>query len=80
MPGAIDLAVVVVLAAAVLDSVDACIAKGVRAICVISAGFGECDEEGRALGRELVERVWARATPRRANCMGVLNADPDVSA
>ena len=48
IPGPVDLAVIVVPAAQVLAAVDDCIAKRVRAICVISAGFSECDAEGRA--------------------------------
>ena len=43
IPGPVDLAVIVVPAAQVLQAVDDCIAKKVRAICVISAGFSECD-------------------------------------
>ena len=79
VPGPIDLAVVVVPAAAVLHSVDACIAKGVRAICVISAGFSECGEEGRARERELVERIrLAGCRLIGPNCMGLLNTDPAV--
>jgi acetate---CoA ligase (ADP-forming) len=79
VPGPIDLAVVVVPAATVLATVDACIAKGVRAIYVISAGFSECGEEGRARERDLVERV-RRAGCRLIgpNCMGLLNTNPAV--
>ena len=61
--------------------VDDCLAKGVPAICIISAGFGECSDEGRAL-----EQRDRRARPARAgcrmigpNCMGLLNTDPAVS-
>ena len=63
IPGPIDLAVVVVPAAQVLAAVDDCIAKGVRAICVISAGFSECDAEGRARERVLLERVRRGGLP-----------------
>jgi acetate---CoA ligase (ADP-forming) len=79
VPNAIDLAVVVVPAASVLTAVDECIAKGVRAICVISAGFSECGEEGRAGERELVDRI-RRAGCRLIgpNCMGLLNTDPAI--
>ena len=77
--GPIDLAVIVVPAAAVLTAVDSCIAKGVRAICVISAGFSECGEEGRARERELVERIrLAGCRLIGPNCMGLLNTDPAV--
>ena len=43
----VDLAVIAVPAAQVPAAVDDCLAKGVPAICIISAGFGECSDEGR---------------------------------
>jgi acetyl coenzyme A synthetase (ADP forming)-like protein len=79
VPQTIDLAMIVVPAARVLAAVDECIAKGVRAICVISAGFSECDAAGRAREAELLDRV-RRAGCRLIgpNCMGLLNTDPAV--
>jgi acetyl coenzyme A synthetase (ADP forming)-like protein len=79
IPGDVDLAVVAVPARAVLDVVDECIAKNVRGICVISAGFSECGPEGVALEAALVDRV-RRAGCRLVgpNCMGLLNTDPAV--
>ncbi|NQW02966.1 MAG: GNAT family N-acetyltransferase, partial [Acidobacteria bacterium] len=44
--GPVDLAVVVVPAAHVLGVVEECIAKGVKALVVISAGFSEVGTEG----------------------------------
>jgi len=79
IPDAVDLAVVVVPAAQVLAAVDDCIAKGVPAICVISAGFGECDAAGRERERELLEKVRAAGCRLIGpNCMGLLNTDPAV--
>jgi acyl-CoA synthetase (NDP forming) len=79
IPGAVDLAVIVVPAGEVLTAVDDCINKHVRAICIISAGFSECDAEGRAREAALVEKV-RRAGCRLIgpNCMGLLNTDPAV--
>ena len=79
IPGPVDLAVIVVPAVRVLDAVDDCIDKGVRAICVISAGFSESDAEGRAREALLVERI-RRAGCRLIgpNCMGLLNTDEGV--
>jgi len=77
IPGEIDLAVVAVPAAAVEAVVDDCIAKGVRAIVVISAGFGEIGGEGRAREAALLEKVRnAGIRMIGPNCMGVLNTDP----
>jgi acetyl coenzyme A synthetase (ADP forming)-like protein len=79
IPGPVDLAVIVVPAERVLAAVDDCIAKNVRAICVISAGFGECDDEGRAREAVLVDRIrQAGCRLVGPNCMGLLNTDPAV--
>jgi acetyl coenzyme A synthetase (ADP forming)-like protein len=79
IPVAVDLAMIVVPADQVLAAVDDCITKGVRAICVISAGFSECDAAGRAREAELLDKV-RRAGCRLIgpNCMGLLNTDPAV--
>jgi len=79
IPGAVDLAMIVVPAEDVLAAVDDCISKSVPAICVISAGFSECDATGRAREAMLIDKV-RRAGCRLIgpNCMGLLNTDPAV--
>lgn len=80
IPGPIDLAVIAVPAGEVLAVVDDCVRKGVRGLCVITAGFGESDAAGRAREAELLSRVRAAGCRLIGpNCMGLLNADPDVS-
>jgi acetyl coenzyme A synthetase (ADP forming)-like protein len=79
IPGEVDLAVVVVPAALVLGVVEQCIAKGVKALVVISAGFGEVGAEGRALEATLLDTVrQAGVRMVGPNCMGLLNTDPAV--
>ncbi len=79
IPVPVDLAVIVVPAAHVLDAVDDCIRKSVRAICVISAGFAECDAAGQARETALVARVReAGCRLIGPNCMGLLNTSPTV--
>lgn len=80
IPFAVDLAIIVVPSAQVEPVVDDCLSKGVRAICIISAGFGECGEEGRQ--RERAMAAKARTAGCRIvgpNCMGLLNTDPRMS-
>src|SRR5262245_53456096 len=79
IPFSVDLAMLVVPAEHVLAAVDDCITKHVRAICVISAGFSECDAAGRAREAALLDKV-RRAGCRLIgpNCMGLLNTDPAV--
>jgi len=80
IPDPIDLALVVVPQPGVEGIVDEGLAAGVRGFVVITAGFGETGEAGRAAERRLREKV--RAAGGRLigpNCMGVINADPAVS-
>lgn len=80
IPGPVDLALVVVPRDFVLATVDDCLAKGVKALVVISAGFAETGEEGAALEAELREKVRAAGVRMVGpNCMGVINTDPAIS-
>lgn len=79
IPGPVDLAVIAVPASAVEQAVDDCIAKGVPAIVVVTAGFSETGEAGREVERRLRDKV-RRAGVRLIgpNCMGLVNTDPAV--
>ncbi len=79
IPGPVDLAFIVVPARYVLEVARQCGRKGVRSLVVISSGFAEVGEEGRALQAELL-RV-CRANGMRMigpNCMGIVNSDAGV--
>jgi acetyl coenzyme A synthetase (ADP forming)-like protein len=79
IPDEIDLAVLAVPASQVLAEVEACAAKGVRGIVVISAGFGELGGEGKVLQDKIVAIV--RESGMRMvgpNCLGVQNNDPQI--
>ena len=43
----------------IVDSISDCVGKGVKAGLVISAGFAELGDEGRALQAEMVQRARA---------------------
>jgi acetyl coenzyme A synthetase (ADP forming)-like protein len=80
IPDPVDLAVVMVPRGAVEGVVEECLAKGVRGLVVITAGFAETGPEGRRLEERL--RAAVRAAGVRMigpNCMGVINTDPRVS-
>jgi acetyl coenzyme A synthetase (ADP forming)-like protein len=79
VPGELDLAVIAVPAEAVLGVARDCAGKGVHALVVVSAGFGEVGARGRALQGELL-RVCRDAGIRLVgpNCLGVMNTDPAV--
>jgi len=79
VPDAIDLAVICVPCAAVSQAVDDCIAKGVKALVIISAGFGETGSAGRALEQQLLAKVRdAGIRMIGPNCMGIINTNPHV--
>jgi acetyl coenzyme A synthetase (ADP forming)-like protein len=78
-PPEIDLAVVTVPRRAVLGVVDDCAAAGVKGLLVITAGFAEIGDEGRALQHQLLEKVRGYGMRMVGpNCMGLLNARPGV--
>ena len=80
IPGEVELAVIVVPKEGVLEVVEQCGAKGVKALVVISAGFKEVGGEGVAREARLKER--AKALGMRMvgpNCMGVLSTEPAFS-
>lgn len=75
LPPGVDLAVIAVPRQWVLPVVDDCAASGVKSIVVITAGFAETDDEGRALQAALVEKVRGYGMRMVGpNCMGLLNA------
>jgi acetyl coenzyme A synthetase (ADP forming)-like protein len=72
VPGAVDLAVIAVPAAAVLDVVRQCAAKGIGGLVVLSAGFGEVgDVAAQVELRDLARRNGMRLVG--PNCVGVVN-------
>ena len=78
VPEEVELAVIAVPAAAVIDVARECGERGVRGLAVISAGFAETGHEGAERERELVE--VCRAAGMRLvgpNCLGLINTAPD---
>jgi acetyl coenzyme A synthetase (ADP forming)-like protein len=79
VPGDVNLAVICVPCARVMAVVDDCITKGVKALVIISAGFGETGAEGRALEHEILDRIrTAGIRMIGPNCMGIINTDPAI--
>ncbi|WTP62669.1 GNAT family N-acetyltransferase [Streptomyces phaeochromogenes] len=77
LPEPPDLALIAVRAEAVPEVVRECAAAGVKAVVVVSTGFGETGAAGRSTELELSR--FARASGMRLvgpNCMGVVNTTP----
>ena len=79
LPDEVDLAIIAINARFVLDTVDQCHERGIQGLVVISAGFKETGEAGRALEQALADKVKGFGmTLVGPNCLGVVNTHPDV--
>jgi acetyl coenzyme A synthetase (ADP forming)-like protein len=79
VPGPVELAVIVLPAAACVTAATECAQKGVKSLIVISPGFAETGDAGAERQRELLG-VCRRSGMRLVgpNCMGVVNLDPAI--
>lgn len=81
VPGPVDLAIVGIAPKHILPVLHECAEKGVRAVIVVSTGFGETGPEGKALEQEMLS--IARKTGMRImgpNCMGMFSAPVSLNA
>jgi len=80
IPDPIDLGMIILPPKAALNAVKDCIAKGVKGIVIVSAGFKEVGGEGAQIERE-IKTLCAKAKVRLVgpNCLGVINPSPKVS-
>jgi len=74
IPGKVELAVIAVPAAHVIDIIRQCGEKGVKAAVLISSGFSESGAEGRSRESEAVETAHRFGMRLLGpNCLGVIN-------
>ena len=79
IPGAIDLAIIVVPRDTVLPVLNDCAGKGIRSVIVISSGFAESGPEGKQAQGRLIEAVRQQGMRLIGpNCFGLLNTDPAI--
>ena len=79
IPEEVDLAIIVVNAKFVLSTIDQCHEKGIKGLCIITAGFKETGKEGAEAEKQLLAKV--REYGMRCvgpNCLGVVNTDPSI--
>ena len=79
IPDEVDLAIIVVNAKFVLSTIDQCHEKGIKGLCIITAGFKETGKEGAEVEKQLLAKV--REYGMRCvgpNCLGVVNTHPDI--
>ena len=81
VPTDVDLVLVLVNAKFVPDVVDQAIAKKVKGIVIISAGFKEVSHEGAVIEKTMAEKARAAGIPLVGpNCLGVINAECGLNA
>ncbi len=81
VPAPVDLAVICVPGERVLDAVQGALTAGVKAICVISAGFAEMGAEGAVRQDDLLALVRAHgARLIGPNCLGIAATGPRLNA
>ena len=81
IPDPIDLVVICLPGQYVLEAADEALRAGVRALCVISAGFAETGRGGIERQERLLELVRAHgARLIGPNCLGIAVAEPRLNA
>lgn len=74
VPYGIDLAIMVVAASAVRETLEACIARGIRSAVCFASGFAEAGEEGRREQEEIGRIARENGLPLLGpNCVGYYN-------
>jgi acetyl coenzyme A synthetase (ADP forming)-like protein len=77
----IDLGVICLPGTAVLEAAEEALGAGMRALCVVSAGFAEIGAEGIERQEQLVALVRAHgARLLGPNCLGIAAAAPQLNA
>jgi acetate---CoA ligase (ADP-forming) len=81
LPETVDLAVICLPGAHVLEAAESALRAGVRALCVISAGFAETGSDGRERQERLLAAVRAHGGRLIGpNCLGIAVAAPSLNA
>ena len=79
--GPVDLAVIGIPASVVQGAVEDCVAKGVKGLIIVTAGYGETGTEGKKLEDEIAKTVQASGTRLVGpNCIGIINTAASLNA
>ena len=80
VPGPVNLGVLIIPASGAPRVVDEAIAKGVKGLVIISAGFKEVGHEGHELENKVRDKVQEAGIPLIGpNCLGIINTDSTVN-
>ncbi|TFF93306.1 MAG: hypothetical protein EU543_03925 [Promethearchaeota archaeon] len=77
----IDIAIILVPGKYVENVVEECIHKEVKGIIIVSAGFGEINEKGKELEKQIALKCKkAGVRVMGPNCVGIINTDINLNA
>jgi acetyltransferase len=80
LPEVVDLAVIATPAATVPALVQECVARGIPAAIIISAGFSELGAQGRKLEGQIREIAQEKMRIIGPNCLGVIHPPSNLNA
>jgi acetyl coenzyme A synthetase (ADP forming)-like protein len=77
----VDLAIIIIPARFVPDSLRECVASGIKSVIVLSAGFKEAGKDGTLLEEE-IKKIGKEQRMRilGPNCLGLINTANDMNA
>lgn len=79
IPDPVDLAIIILPGRTAVGAVEASIAKGVKAIVIVSAGFREVGAAGREMEDEIFQACKnAKVRLVGPNCLGVINPHSSI--
>jgi acyl-CoA synthetase (NDP forming) len=74
VPGSVECAIVAVPANLAIEAMEACVAKGVKAVVMFTAGFAEIGPEGRVMQDRIIEIAESGGIRLCGpNCLGLFN-------
>ena len=81
IPHKVDIAIILVPSKIVEVIIDECIEKKVKGIIIVTAGFGEIDEEGKQIEKKLSQKCKnAGIRVMGPNCVGIQNNEINLNA
>lgn len=79
LPTSVDFAILIIPKQFILDTVDQCNEKGIKGLCIISAGFKETGAEGLKLEQELLAKLKEYGMRCVGpNCLGIINTNDNI--
>lgn len=80
IPEQVELAIIVIPASRVPDTIQECVDAGVKSAIVISAGFKEIGPEGIELEKRILEIAKGKMRIIGPNCLGLMNPHTGLNA